>query len=375
MTIQAAKKVQNLTEIGDIQPGDKLIGERVEGQTSLITYTGGGSSVDLPLSVEDGGTHITSYSQGDLLYASGTTALSKLAKDTNTTRYVSNTGIDNNPAWSQVDLSNGVIGNLSVNNLNSGTDADNTTFWRGDGTWAEPAGGGIASVEEDTDPTLGGNLNTNGFLFNDVQGYPILSFANTAAVNTTYIEIENSPTDGDSGNVTWRAKGDPANINMYFYGKGIGRAIYNTESNTPLSFVAGTFFPDFNVTAADFILPVSGFNYWQYTFPSATGTLCLDSNLGLAKVWALFNTDTSTTLTASRNVSSLTDSAVGKTTVNFTTSFATANYAAVATAIDGGTGTITNVNTQTTSSILVRTMDTSSTDVDLTKVHLVAYGA
>ena len=65
-------------------------------------------------------TNIAAGAQGSIPYqsAAGTTAF--LAKDANATRYLSNTGTTNNPAWAQINLTNGVTGTLPVGNGGTG---------------------------------------------------------------------------------------------------------------------------------------------------------------------------------------------------------------------------------------------------------------
>lgn len=108
------------SNLSDVAPSQQSVKAFVEGRVQPVTK---------------GGTGLIAVAQGDIIYASALNTMAALAKNASASRYLSNTGAGNNPAWAQVNLADGVTGNLPAANLGGGTNASAATFLRGDMQW------------------------------------------------------------------------------------------------------------------------------------------------------------------------------------------------------------------------------------------------
>lgn len=156
-----------------------------------------------PTSLDDN-TSLPEPSTDDTILAADDTNRSQAIKAIET-----KVGINSStPAANQVLRSGGAgesdWGQVEVADVNASGTADGTTFLRGDGQWATPAGGGggISNVVDDATPQLGGNLDVNGNSIVSVSNADInilpngtgktiidgdLELDNFGAVNATYV--------------------------------------------------------------------------------------------------------------------------------------------------------------------------------------------
>lgn len=307
---------------------------------------------------------------GGPVTSSGSITLA-LADDLAAVEGLSSTGIVRRTAsntWSAgtaVNLASEVTGNLPVANLNSGTSASSATFWRGDGTWATPAGGGSVYWKDPVRVATTANVTlSTGFENGDVIDGVTLATGDR-------ILIKNQSSAAENGIYTVNASGSPTRATdadadselqrgtcVYVaFGTVNGGSKWQVVSSNATPIVVGT---STQVWGPEQGIATYGLNSWTAPTATASGALAIGSSStasntnGLALGTSNTASGSNSTAVGSLNTASGTDSTVLGRNNSAAHAYATvvgravsltgsnANYTSVI-----GTGTVPNYNSYT----------------------------
>lgn len=143
ISVPNGKKVWLLSNGTDVVLATNYLVGDISGNAATATSAG---TLSAALAVSLGGTNLTSYTIGDIIYASGATTLSKLA-DVATGNALISGGVATAPSWGKIGLTTHVSGTLPVANggtgVTSSTGSGNVVLSASPALTGTPTAGGV----------------------------------------------------------------------------------------------------------------------------------------------------------------------------------------------------------------------------------------